>query len=122
MRTAEGIGALQQFTTDKRVLYAAIDQMKVHFMARASSFGPVDLARSLEAPSIVGRGRNNTPTLNADRYAAAEAAEECFQDTNSAIGSLGAIRYIVQGLRDLPGRKARILFSEKMQISERPDR
>lgn len=115
VRTGAGVGALQQFTTDRRVLYAAINQVKVHFLARASSFVPVDLSRSLEPPSIAGT------TFNADRYAAADAAEKCFEDANSAIGSLAAIRYIVQGLRDLPGRKALILFSEKMQISQRPD-
>ncbi len=115
VRTGAGVGALQQFTTDKRLLYSAIDQVKVHFMARASSFVPVDLSRSLEPPSVAGT------TFNADRYAAADAAEKCFEDANSAIGSLAAIRYIVQGLRDLPGRKALILFSEKMQISQRPD-
>ena len=50
-----------------------------------------------------------------------DAAEKCMLDTNSTFGSLAAIRYMVQGLRDLPGRKALVLLSEKLQISQRPD-
>lgn len=44
VRTRGGAGALQQFTTDKRLLHAAIDQVKVQFMARAASFLPADLS------------------------------------------------------------------------------
>ena len=33
-----------------------------------------------------------------------------------AAGSLGAIRYVVDGLRDMPGRKALVLFSENMRL------
>src|SRR5262249_5775645 len=33
------------------------------------------------------------------------------------LGSLGAIQYVIQGLRDLPGRKSLILFSEDMRLT-----
>ena len=33
------------------------------------------------------------------------------------VGSLGAIQYVVRGLRDLPGRKSLILFSESMKFT-----
>ncbi|MFL6437450.1 MAG: VWA domain-containing protein [Terriglobales bacterium] len=120
VRTGGGVGALQQLTKDKRLLYAAIDQVKFHFMARAASFAPVDLSRTLEAPSE-GSGGSSAQDGNAARYATMDIAEKCMLDTNSAFGSLAAIRYVVQGLRDVPGRKALILLSEKLQISDRPD-
>ena len=40
-----------------------------------------------------------------------ESRQEAFE-----VGTLGAIRYVVDGLRELPGRKSVVLFSESMQI------
>src|SRR5689334_2106136 len=43
MRTGAGMGALQQFTSDKRILYAAIDKVKYNAFGRVgiSSFAPM---------------------------------------------------------------------------------
>src|SRR5258706_234549 len=43
IRTGAGMGSLQQFTSDKRLLYAAIDQVKYNALGRvgASSFTPL---------------------------------------------------------------------------------
>ena len=43
IRTGAGMGALQQFTADKRLLYAAIDKVKFNAMGRVgvSSFAPL---------------------------------------------------------------------------------
>src|ERR1041385_220466 len=42
IRTGAGMGALQQFTSDKRILYTAIDKIKYNSMGRVgiSSFAP----------------------------------------------------------------------------------
>ncbi|HWC16445.1 MAG TPA: VWA domain-containing protein, partial [Terriglobales bacterium] len=120
VRTGGGPGALQQFATDKQVLYSAIDQLKIHFMARAASFASTDFARGLEAPSE-GPGQSLAQDNLKERYAQADAEEKCFEDTNSTLGSLAAIRYVVQGLRNFPGRKALILLSQKLKVSDRPD-
>jgi len=97
VRTSAGMGALQQFTTDKRILYAAIDHIKYNGLGRVglSSFAPL------------GSGGNN-------------AAE---QERNSIMtsGSLAAIRYVIDGLRDLPGRKSMMLFSENIQLFHHND-
>lgn len=122
IRTSGGVGALQQFTADKRLLYAAIDHVKFKFTTRAASFSPINLARTLEPPSV-GQAHTAATIANMpDAFKNMEAAYTCMEQTNSTIGSLGAIRYVVQGLRDLPGRKALVLFSENMQMSQRPDK
>jgi VWFA-related protein len=95
VRTGAGVGALQQFTADKRVLYAAIDRVRFNSMGRVgvSSFDPL--------------GSGEHTTLDAEREGIVAA------------GSLGAIRYVVNGLRELPGRKAVVLFSENLKLFSR---
>lgn len=95
VRTGAGMGALQQFTADKRVLYAAIDRVRFNSLGRVgvSSFDPL--------------GSGERTTLDAEREGIVAA------------GSLGAIRYVVDGLRELPGRKAVVLFSENLKLFSR---
>jgi VWFA-related protein len=95
VRTGAGMGALQQFTADKRVLYAAIDRVRFNSMGRVgvSSFDPL--------------GGGERTTLDAEREGIVAA------------GSLGAIRYVVNGLRELPGRKAVVLFTENLKLFNR---
>jgi VWFA-related protein len=92
IRTGAGIGALQQFTSDKRMLYAAIDHVKYNALGRVgiSSFAPL------------GSGGNT----DADNERA-----QIF-----SVGTLGAISYVVEGLREVPGRKAVVLFSENLKL------
>ncbi|HEX4802474.1 MAG TPA: VWA domain-containing protein, partial [Myxococcaceae bacterium] len=53
IRTGAGIGALQQFTTDKRLLYASIDRVKFNFNGRVSSFSPINPAHVFDANSTL---------------------------------------------------------------------
>jgi VWFA-related protein len=94
IRTGAGIGALQQFTADQRMLYAAIDRVKFNAMGRVgvSSFAPL------------GGGEE-------EGAAAMQERNEVF-----SVGTLGAIRYVVNGLRELPGRKSVVLFSENLKL------
>ena len=117
LRTGGGIGTLQQFTSDKRLLYAAIDRVKFNAQGRVgiSSFEPLLTLNTPGGPGSVtpiaavgGTGMGN-----------AEAARDI--DVTYLAGSLGAIRYVVQGLKELPGRKSLILFSENMPMSSHPD-
>ncbi len=70
IRTSGGIGALQQFTADKRQLYAAVERVR----------------------------------------------EDVF-----AVGTLGAVRYVVRGMHELPGRKSILLISDGFRIYSRDD-
>jgi VWFA-related protein len=98
IRTSAGMGALQQFTNDKRILYTAIDRVRYNSYGRVgiSSFEPLGGAAAA-APF---------DTTRAD-----EERERVF-----AVGSLGAIRYVVDGLREVPGRKSVVLFSENLRL------
>lgn len=98
IRTSAGMGALQQFTNDKRVLYAAIDRVRYNSLGRVgiSSFAP--LGGAAAAAGI-------------DTTIPDEERERIF-----SVGSLGAIRYVVDGLREIPGRKSVVLFSENLRL------
>ncbi|HTE89964.1 MAG TPA: VWA domain-containing protein [Terriglobales bacterium] len=103
VRTGAGIGALQQFTTDKRLLHAAADRVRFNPFGRrgVGSFAPVE-------PSLPAQGSN---PRGVDTAEFDEARQQAF-----TVGTLGAITYVVSGLRELPGRKSVVLFSESMQI------
>jgi VWFA-related protein len=117
LRTGGGIGTLQQFTSDKRLLYAAIDRVKFNAQGRVgiSSFEPLLTLNTPGGPGSV------TPiaAVGGTGMGHAEAARDI--DVTYLAGSLGAIRYVVQGLKELPGRKSLILFSENMPMSSHPD-
>jgi hypothetical protein len=53
--------------------------------------------------------------LSDESRAAGLRADE-FNEEYFTVGTLGAIRYVVQGLRDMPGRKAAVIFSESMNV------
>ena len=82
--TGYGMGGLQQFTGDKRLLYDAIDRIRFNILSRANAGD----SSQLEMEPI----RRHT------------------------LGTLGAIRHIVNGMEFLPGRKSLILFSSNLMI------
>ena len=90
LRTAAGMGALQQFTTDRRALHAAADRVRWTMMGRISSFGASDLDERLEP-------------LEKEIFAA---------------GTLGAIQYVMRGIEELPGRKAILLLSDGFRMTD----
>jgi VWFA-related protein len=99
-RTNAAMGALQQFTNDKRMLFAAIDRLKFQpGRIGVASFTPFEPA--------LPEGQ----TGPADTGFAAELANAYIT------GSLNAVRYVMQGLRDLPGRKSLIFFSEDLSLT-----
>jgi VWFA-related protein len=92
VRTGAGISALQQFTSDPRLLHAAIDHVQFSMIGRVgvSTFAAVHLPED-EDITAPGSGHGY------DAYSG---------------GTPGALAYVVEGLRELPGRKSIVLFSE----------
>jgi len=92
IRTSKGMGALQGFSSDKRMLLSAIDKLRWNHMSRVgiSSFAPVS---------------------DGDSGGMDEFRSEYF-----TVGTLGALSYVVEGLRELPGRKAVIAVSENIRV------
>jgi VWFA-related protein len=101
IRTSGGMGALQQFTADKRQLYAAIERVRFYLDGRSEigAFAPME-GRS------VNDSRLTKPNEDLDQF-----REDVF-----SVGTLGAVSYVVKGMRELPGRKSILLISDGFRI------
>jgi VWFA-related protein len=115
IQTGKGLGALQQFTTDRRLLHRAIDGVRWNPSGRAglSSFAPAQ-----STPPLVqadGASGGNATAEGSDTEAARSSdprdALEEFREGVFTAGTLGALDFIVRGMKELPGRKSAILFS-----------
>lgn len=106
IRTAGGTGALQQFTSDKQQLYTAVEKLK--WVPRIGNSAQAFENIRQETLQIGERNMldstNELDDLNQMR-------KDLF-----AVGTLGALNYVVQGLREMPGRKSVILFSDGLQL------
>ncbi len=108
VRTGGGMGALQQFTSDKRQLYAALERVKWNSTGR----GGIGAFAPLQPP---------TPGPGGAEIDAANEELNQFRDDLFAVGTLGAVGYVVKGLRELPGRKSILLISDGFKIYSRDD-
>ncbi|HWP53220.1 MAG TPA: VWA domain-containing protein, partial [Pyrinomonadaceae bacterium] len=102
IRTAGGAGVLQQFTSDKRQLHAAIERVKYNLMGRAD----VSAFSAVRPPDL------KIPDEQASRVQTAEN----FREEVFSVGTLGTLRYVVHGLREMPGRKSVLLLSDGLKI------
>jgi len=98
VRTGAGMGALQSFTSDKRQMLAAVERVK---------WNPL------------GRGGVSAFGNREEEEEEATATLDDFRDRIFSVGTLGAINYVVNGLRELPGRKSVVLVSDGMRILDR---
>lgn len=120
IRTGGGIGALQQFTSNKQQLHAAIERVRYNMQGRGGigAFAPLEGA----------------PLGTRDDMMNGEAAEDARRNRRSAgddidqlreqifsIGTLGAVSYILRGMKELPGRKSILLMSEGFTLYD-PER
>ncbi len=92
MHTSGEVGALQQFTTDRRVLFNAIDHLRWYPCSRAG----------LHVFTPLG----TEPTR----------ADAPCGGTRNIYGTLQVLKFIVDGMRELPGRKSLVLMSDYLPI------
>lgn len=120
IRTGAGVGALQQFTSDKRILHAAIERVKWNPIGNGgiSAFAPIEPTFSEMTAAAAGDPADSEEAGNA---ANTQRAFEDFQSSVFATGTLGALKFIVQGMSELPGRKSVILFSDGFKIFEQDE-
>jgi VWFA-related protein len=90
IHTGGEMGALQQFTTDRRVLMRAVDQLRWNYCSSAG----------IHVLPSVRSVRNELPICSWDSY----------------LKSLKAVRFIVDALAYLPGRKSMVLLSDNLPI------
>jgi VWFA-related protein len=92
IRTGGDVGALQQFTNDRRVLQAAVDHLRWNPCSRAGMhvFAPVGAIGS-------NTGLCSQYIIN---------------------GTFKSLQFIVRGMGDLPGRKSLVFFSDYLPIQD----
>jgi VWFA-related protein len=130
IRTGGGAGFLQQFTSDKRILYAAIERVKWNPTGRGlvnvfeasdpSQYGATGAAL-LDPSAALGPGVDTTQTRqqqkeSLDQITALRDQINQYNEDIFAVGTLGAINYVIKGMDKLPGRKAVVLFSEGFKL------
>jgi VWFA-related protein len=124
IRTGAGMGALQMFTADKRILYAAIERVRWSPSSNTLyTFAPVTNDAENPNPLLAEILHQETKVSQADSHTKVpeRATDELdrFRQEVFSIGTLGALHFVVRALRDLPGRKSVVLFSEGLRIYNR---
>lgn len=114
IRTGGGIGALQQFSSDKRQLLAAIEKVRwnPNGNGKIGAFSPIE-ASPLE------QAQANGADITDEQLKAEKDFNQSANDFRSdvfATGTLGAINYVIRGMKDLPGRKSVLLLSDGFQL------
>ena len=100
MTTSGGMGVMQQLTNDKRQLLAMID--RIHY-----SLGRV--GATWYTPANIGDAARNV-------QAASSARLNGIRSPGQISGSLSSVAYAIQGLSEMPGRKAIAFFSDGFAI------
>ena len=118
IRTSAGVGALQQFTNDKRILNKAIDRVRWYAAGRAgvSAFGAIEADPLAQTREQAGAARGRTAET-----AAAEVGADNYREELFTVGTLGALNFIIRGMDELPGRKSIVVFSDGFKIFRRGD-
>ena len=110
--TGRSMGAMSQFTNDKRLLLAAVDAVRWNSWGR----------QGINAQTAVGltpeeRARRAIPGASAPMNP--DTDPDVMRNQMFMLGTLGAVRSVVLGLRDYPGRKSLLLISESMPLTFR---
>jgi VWFA-related protein len=109
IRTGGDVGALQQFTTDRRLLHSAVDHLKWNPCSRGGVLTQPPVQAGIEparAPGARGLGQDAGDPAN----------NLC---SGRTVGStLRSLRFILQGMREVSGRKSMVLFSDYLPVEE----
>jgi VWFA-related protein len=115
VRTSSGIGVLQQFTNDKRLLYAAVARVRYYLSGGWGLKGG-----SIWVPEGLDLSDLTRPAVHqGDPGKASEAPsrqERDFRRSITTAGTLGTLDYVLKGLRDLPGRKSVVILSDQIPV------
>lgn len=122
VKTSINAGIAQQLTLDRRVLNAAIEQVKwLGFGRRGiTSFNALNAA----LPTSSGTpGPGVGANFGFDRSDPTDLGRvDQLREEMSSAGTLGMLQMAIRGVRDLPGRKAVVFISEGFPMLERdPD-
>jgi VWFA-related protein len=123
IRTGGEVGALQQFTSDPRVLSSAISDLKWNPCSRVGAnvisperslivFNPPErqLQGRLPADRSPGSSQIDRPTTSNESNACSVGSSVSY--------SINALRFILRGMRELPGRKSMMVISDNLPIQD----
>jgi VWFA-related protein len=120
VRTGAGIGALQSFTSDKRQLLAAAEKIRWNPLSRGGTdtFDPIrtDFKGELSG-SIKSDGNLRNPQGSQADKEFMEQFED-FRSRNLSAGTFGAVNYVINGMRELPGRKSLLFISQGFSLKD----
>lgn len=102
LRTSRGIGSLQQFTSDKRQLLAAVDQISWYPSGRGG------LSPNPQIDTQLGQDSTQGAQFINEMEEARSAAY--------SVGTIQTLSRILKGLKELPGRKAVVVYSESFML------
>ncbi|HEY0385290.1 MAG TPA: VWA domain-containing protein, partial [Pyrinomonadaceae bacterium] len=112
--TSGGSSAWQQLTSDKRILNAAIERIRWYPLSRS---GFDSFSSGAGSNSDMSRSGPSLPVANSS------PASIPAPSTGAGVGpsvpvtdSIKALRFILTGLKGLPGRKSVVLFSDNFTI------
>jgi VWFA-related protein len=111
MRASAGLGALQDFTTDKAMLRAAADQIRWYPSGR----GELSAYRALGADPTSDIQEFNAVPGGAFQYQEVEN----YRETVFTVGVLDSLRRVVHAMAPLPGRKSVIVLSDRLPAAVR---
>ncbi len=107
VRTSAGVGALQQFTGDPRLVGRAIEGVRFQPGFRSPTGTFAAAAEKLKDEK-----------KNADKDSAGDGKGDGAPDRDAlfTVGTLGALNYVLRGAAEMPGRKSVVLISEKTRL------
>ncbi len=117
VRTVGGKGLLEQFTSDRQILRRAIAQLGVRSIPPYLSFtgGDTDRLSGPPAPlgggAPVGNSNNTTGTQTVNSGSEFAGPSEGTNQIPRAMLALSVSNYLVDSLRQIPGRKSLVLVS-----------
>ena len=118
IRTGSGVGALQSFTSDKRLLLAAAEKVKWNMSTR-TGIGAYNALQPNFKDQLNGEiadgSKNSVEGAESDDEFAKQMEE--FRNQNFSVGTLGALNYVIKGMSELPGRKSMLLFTEGFRLT-----
>jgi VWFA-related protein len=119
VRTGGSIEGLQPFTTDRRVLHAAVDNLKWNMLSRSGveAFAAVNEFSNLQDDTH-GPLQTSQTSMTVGDFAALDT----WRSNIRSAGTLGALNLVIEGARNMPGRKAIMFVSEGFEILEKDAR
>jgi VWFA-related protein len=122
IRTGGDAGALQQLTNDKQQLRAVIERLRWNPGGRGGLSPSSPIVNQKEALSSNENAPDNSGMADIRRSGEQIEAAEMARADNYAVGSFGSLAYVVQGMKELPGRKSVVFISEAFRLFSKQGR